>query len=152
MNDRHPVGKYVLAALPLILLSVLNVFAQGGPPGGPPPTNRTNAERLRQQDMSRREYQLRNFGKEPGAPKDSRQVEALMAQTEDDFNRIRLRAVDDGFRRLNGAGVGFKLFLVEHSTGKVAGSDDGARGSQVHANRDRISGAKRQQYGRSAAG
>ena len=38
--------------------------------------------------MSRREYQLRNFGTEPGAPKDRRQVEALMAQTEEDFNRI----------------------------------------------------------------
>jgi uncharacterized protein YdcH (DUF465 family) len=38
--------------------------------------------------MSRREYQLRNFGKEPGAPKDRRAVEALMAQTEEDFNRI----------------------------------------------------------------
>jgi hypothetical protein len=38
--------------------------------------------------MSRREWQLRNFGTEPDAPKDRRQIEALMAQTEEDFNRI----------------------------------------------------------------
>ena len=90
MNDRHTVGKYLLIALPLILLfGVLCPCARGGGPGGPPPTtNRVNTERQRQQDMSRREYQLRNFGKESGAPKDRRQVEALMAQTEEDFNRI----------------------------------------------------------------
>jgi hypothetical protein len=38
--------------------------------------------------MSSREWQLRNFGTEPNSPKDRRQVEALMAQTEEDFNRI----------------------------------------------------------------
>jgi len=81
-------SKYVLVALPLILFSVVPVFAQGGPPGGAAPVNRSNAARIRQQEMSRREYQLRNFGTEPGAPKDRRQVEALMAQTEEDFNRI----------------------------------------------------------------
>ena len=79
-------GKYALIALPLILLSVPSVSAQS--PGGPPPTNKVNAERMRQQEMSRREYDLRNFGNESTAPKDKRQVEALMAQTEEDFNRI----------------------------------------------------------------
>ena len=78
-------SKYVLIALPLILFSSLSVSAQSA---GPPPVNKVNAERVRQQEMSRREYQLRNFGTEPGAPKDKRQVEALMAQTEEDFNRI----------------------------------------------------------------
>lgn len=77
--------KIALIALPLFLLTAMPVFAQGGPP---PPSNRVNTERQRQQDMSRREYQLRNFGTEPGTPKDRRQVEALMAQTEEDFNRI----------------------------------------------------------------
>ena len=80
-------SKYVLTALPLILLSVLPVFAQSST-GAPPPSGRVNSERQRQQEMSRREYQLRNFGKESNAPKDRRQVEALMAQTEEDFNRI----------------------------------------------------------------
>ena len=76
-------SKYLL--IPLVLFSVSHVFAQGG---GPPPVNKVNAERMRQQDMSRREYELRNFGNESSAPKDKRQVEALMAQTEEDFNRI----------------------------------------------------------------
>ena len=78
-------SKYLLSALPLILCSALPVVAQGG---GPPPTNKVNSERMRQQEMSRREYDLRNFGNESSAPKDKRQVEALMAQTEEDFNRI----------------------------------------------------------------
>jgi hypothetical protein len=78
-------SKYALIALPLILLSVASVSAQSA---GPPPVNKVNAERMRQQDMSRREYDLRNFGNESTAPKDKRQVEALMAQTEEDFNRI----------------------------------------------------------------
>lgn len=78
-------GKYALIALPLILLSVPSVSAQSA---GPPPVNKVNAERMRQQEMSRREYDLRNFGNESTAPKDKRQVEALMAQTEEDFNRI----------------------------------------------------------------
>ena len=38
--------------------------------------------------MSQREWQLRNFGNEPGSPADRRRLEALMAQTEEDFNRI----------------------------------------------------------------
>lgn len=79
-------GKYALIALPFILLSAPSVSAQS--PSGPPPVNRVNTERMRQQDMSRREYELRNFGNESTAPKDKRQVEALMAQTEEDFNRI----------------------------------------------------------------
>jgi hypothetical protein len=47
-----------------------------------------NADRIRQQDISRREWQLRNFGNESVTPKDERQVKALMAQTEEDFTRI----------------------------------------------------------------
>ena len=87
MSDRHTIGKYLLIALPLILFSVLPVLAQT--PSGAPPTNRVNTERARQQEMSRREYELRNMGKEPAArPTDKRQIEALMAQTEEDFNRI----------------------------------------------------------------
>lgn len=79
------VSKYVLIALPLLLLSSTSVSAQSA---GPPPVSKVNAERVRQQEMSRREYDLRNFGNESNAPKDKRQVEALMAQTEEDFNRI----------------------------------------------------------------
>jgi hypothetical protein len=71
--------------LTLMLLFVPSVFAQKG---GPPPIDRSNAERIRQQDMSTREWQLRNYGKDSATPKDRRQIEALMKQTEEDFNRI----------------------------------------------------------------
>jgi hypothetical protein len=76
-------------ALILLLFFAAPVLSQSVPTGGPPPMDRrNNADRIRQQDMSRREYQLRNFGTQPGAPKDDRQLKALMAQTEEDFTRI----------------------------------------------------------------
>ena len=79
--------KYLFVALSLMLLFAAPAFSQSA--GSPPPIDRTtNAERVRQQDTSRREFQLRNFGNEPGGPIDRRQVEALMAQTEEDFTRI----------------------------------------------------------------
>lgn len=81
----------MLVRLTLILLFAAPVFAQNSP-GGPPPTGaKINTDRIRQQEMSSREYQLRNFGNERGAPKDQRQLKALMAQTEEDFNRILTR-------------------------------------------------------------
>src|SRR5262245_48649338 len=88
MSVRHAASKPLLIALPLIIFCVSPVFAQSSPPGPPPVDRRVNTDRLRQQEMSSREWQLRNFGKEPNTPKDKRQVEALMAQTEEDFNRI----------------------------------------------------------------
>lgn len=77
----------LLIAIPLLMFCVSPVFAQNSP--GPPAIDRrANTDRIRQQEMSSREWQLRNYGNEPNAPKDRRQVEALMAQTEQDFNRI----------------------------------------------------------------
>ena len=79
----------LMTALILLLLFAAPVFSQSSPPGGPPPMEqRVNADRIRQQDISRREWQLRNFGTEPVIPKDERQVKAIMAQTEEDFTRI----------------------------------------------------------------
>ena len=78
--------KHLLIAVALMFFTA-PVFAQTAP-AGPPPVNRSNAERVRQQDMSRREWQLRNFGNEPGGPADQRRLKALMAETEEDFNRI----------------------------------------------------------------
>lgn len=84
MDGRHTAGRFLLITLTFLLLAV-PVFSQSGPPQI---DKTTNAVRARQQSESRREYQLRNFGKEPNAPKDRRQIEALMAQTEEDFTRI----------------------------------------------------------------
>ena len=83
----HSASKYSLAAIPLLILFAVPALAQRVPTGGPP-VDRTNTDRLRQQEMSNREWQLRNFGYERNAPKDRRQLEALMQQTEEDFNRI----------------------------------------------------------------
>lgn len=77
----------ILGASLLLLALAPSVFAQQGP--GPPQIDRrVNPERARQQDMSKREWQLRNPGPPPEAPPDRRQLKALMAQTEEDFNRI----------------------------------------------------------------
>lgn len=78
--------KHLLIAVALMFFFAAPVFAQTAP--GPPPVNKVNTDRVRQQDMSQREWQLRNFGNEPGGPEDRRRLEALMAQTEEDFNRI----------------------------------------------------------------
>lgn len=83
----HNASKYSLIAIPLLMLFTVPILAQTVPAGGPP-VDRRNTERIRQQEMSNREWQLRNFGHEHNAPKDRRQIEALMAQTEEDFNRI----------------------------------------------------------------
>jgi hypothetical protein len=78
----------LMTALVLLLLFAAPVLSQAVPAGGPPPIDRQNADRIRQQDISRREYQLRNFGIEPGRPKDDRQLKAMMEQTQEDFTRI----------------------------------------------------------------
>jgi hypothetical protein len=85
MNGRHAASHSLLITLTLLLFAI-PIFSQTS--GSAPPIDKTNTERLRQQDESRREYQLRNFGTQPEAPKDRRQIEALMAQTDEDFKRI----------------------------------------------------------------
>jgi len=80
--------KNLFSALALLFFFAAPAFSQNPPGGPPPPEHRINTDRIRQQDMSRREWQLRNFGTEPGRPMDRRQLEALMAQTEEDFTRI----------------------------------------------------------------
>jgi hypothetical protein len=84
-------SRYSLVAIPLLLLASAPVFAQGVPTGPAPTIDKTNAVRARQQAESRREWQLRNFGTQPGGPKDKRQVEALLKQTAEDFDRILTR-------------------------------------------------------------
>ena len=71
----------------LLLVCAAPVLSQSIP-AGPPPIDKRNGERMRQQDMSRREYELRNFGNQPNRPKDDRQLKEMMAQTEEDFTRI----------------------------------------------------------------
>lgn len=85
-------SKYSLVAIPLLLLAAIPTFAQRTVPGAAPVIDKTNKVRARQQSESRREYQLRNFGRDLSNSSNSdRQLKALMAQTEEDFNRILTR-------------------------------------------------------------
>jgi hypothetical protein len=79
-------SRYSLIAIPLLFFAI-PVAAQG-PQSPPPVSTRVNTDRIRQQDISNREWQLRNFGNEPLKTKDRRELQALVAQTEEDFNRI----------------------------------------------------------------
>jgi CHAT domain-containing protein len=84
-------SRYSLVAIPLLLLVTTPVFAQRSAGGPAPSIDKTNAVRARQQQESRREWQLRNFGRQPNASKDPRQIEALLKQTAEDFDRILTR-------------------------------------------------------------
>jgi hypothetical protein len=86
MVGRHTTNQFVLITFTLLLFAAPALCQS---PASPPPvSSRVNTDRIRQQDISQREWQLRNFGTNPNAPKDRRQIEALMTQTGEDFNRI----------------------------------------------------------------
>ncbi|HEU4431975.1 MAG TPA: hypothetical protein VFR51_01175 [Pyrinomonadaceae bacterium] len=87
MNKRHAAGDCSSIGIILLLFATAPALAQR-PVSGPPPIDKhTNAARKRMQDESAREWQLRNFGN-PELTKDRRRLEALMAQTEEDFNHM----------------------------------------------------------------
>jgi hypothetical protein len=84
MNIQHTACKCSLIGIALLLFVAAPAFSQQPVS---PPLDRRSADRERLNEQSRREWQLRNFGN-PGAPPDRRRLEALMAQTEEDFNKI----------------------------------------------------------------
>jgi hypothetical protein len=73
----------VVFALPMAIA----IPMQGQSPQSQP-ENITNSERVRQQDMSKREWQLRNLGVEPPTNSNAKRANALMVQVEEDFKRI----------------------------------------------------------------
>jgi len=78
---------YFRSSLALIaVLFCLSASAEAQSVGQPADT--TNMERMRQQDMSSREYQLRNLGTAANKALDDRQKKALMTQVDQDFKRI----------------------------------------------------------------
>ena len=93
MNTQHTAVNWSLLRAHLIAIAILLAaaapsFAQR-PASGPPPIDKSsNRARERQQDMAQREWQLRNFGNPSATKEDRRRLEALMAQTEEDFNRM----------------------------------------------------------------
>lgn len=87
MNTKQTAVSYFLIAIALLFSVAVPTFAQR-PASGPPPIDKSsNRARERQQDMASREWQLRNFGN-PSVIKDKRRLEALMAQTDEDFTRL----------------------------------------------------------------
>ena len=102
-------------AIPLLMLIAGSALAQRPATGAPPVDQRVNTDRIRQQEMSRREWQLRNFGNEKNAPKDRRQLEALLDQTAEDFDRIL--TLHNEFARLLSAAKPIEYrFISEAST------------------------------------
>jgi len=87
MNIQHTPHPPMMMLIMVVMTLAFSTPALCQQPMGAP-EDHTNAERARQQEMSSREYQLRNFGTAPRAPLDKRQKEALMAQTQEDFTRI----------------------------------------------------------------
>ncbi len=87
MKKQHTAGNWSLIGIAILLSVAAPTLAQR-PVSGPPNIDKSNnAARKRMQDESAREWQLRNFGN-PELTKDKRRLEALMAQTEEDFNRM----------------------------------------------------------------
>lgn len=117
MNYKRTAGNYSLIGFAFLLLVAAPVFAQQRPGSAAPPVDRTNQARQRQQDMSRREWQLRNFGRNPNANKDSRQVKALMEQTEEDFNRILTR--HNEFARVLASTKPFDFHFITEATTEI---------------------------------
>ncbi len=87
MNTQHSAGKCSLLGIALLLTVAAPALAQRTTPGPPPIDKHSNRARQRQQDEASREWQLRNFGNS-AVTKDRRRLQALMAQTEEDFNRL----------------------------------------------------------------
>ena len=108
--------KDLFSALALMIFFAVPVFSQT-PSAHTRPSNRANAARVRQQNESRREYQLRNFGTEPGKPPDRRQLEALMAQTEEDFNRMLM--LHNEIARAITANKPIDYHFVSEATGEI---------------------------------
>jgi hypothetical protein len=115
MHEQHTAGRHSLIRIALLLFVAIPVLAQQPP--GPPPIDRANTERARQQEMSNREWQLRNFGNSPATPTDKRQLKALMAQTEEDFNRIL--TLHNEIARAISSNKAFDYHFISEATGEI---------------------------------
>jgi hypothetical protein len=116
MHNQQPTAKFALIGFILLLIAAVPTFAQR-PASGPPPIDKSsNRARERQQDMSAREWQLRNFGN-PSVVKDRRRLDALMAQTEEDFNRMLM--LHNEIARAITANKPIDYHFVAEATGEI---------------------------------
>lgn len=86
MKD-HPVNvaAKALGLIAAVFGIAIPIMAQQGSPR--PPTD-VDPARARFEDTSKREMQLRGLGNMPNKPADPKQLQALMAQVQQDFERI----------------------------------------------------------------
>ena len=79
-------GSLATAAISALWLGLFSLPVKAQLPSQPADT--TNPEKIRQQDQSAREMQLRNLSTQASLAIDPRRVEALAAEVEQDFQRI----------------------------------------------------------------
>ena len=116
MNKHHTAGNCSLIGIALLLSVAAPALAQR-PVSGPPPVDKhSSAARKRLQDASAREWQLRN-SVNPEATKDRRRLEALMAQTEEDFNRMLI--LHNEIARALTATKPLDFHFVSEATGEI---------------------------------
>ena len=114
MDHCSNVERFFVSAVGVLLVLATPVFCQQS---GPPPIDRSvNAERARQQDMSRREYQLRDLGVN-STKTDRKKLEALMAQTQEDFTRIL--TLHNDFVRLISSDRALDYHFVSEATTEI---------------------------------
>lgn len=116
MKHRHTAANCSLIGIVLLLTVATPALAQRSAAGPPPIDKHTNKARQRQQDEAGRAWQLRNFGN-PSVTKDRRRLEALMAQTEEDFNRM-LKLHNEIARAL-ATSKPLDLHFVSEATGEI---------------------------------
>ena len=116
MTKQHTAGYCSFIGLILLVSAAVPTLAQRSPSGPPPIDKHSNQARKRQQDNAAREWQLRNFGN-PALTKDRRRLEALMAQTEEDFNRL-LGVHNEIVRALAGTKP-LDFHFVSEATGEI---------------------------------
>lgn len=82
------------------------------------PVDITNRERVRQQEMSEREWELRNLANEPGkAGSDRKRAQAIVDQVEQDFKRIV--ALHNEFARSLSSGTPLDYTQVSEAAGEI---------------------------------
>lgn len=116
MKKQHTAGNYSLFGIVLLLSAAAPTLAQRPTPGPPPIDKHTNQARKRQQDEASRAWQLRNFGN-AAVTKDRRRLEALMAQTESDFNA--LLSLHNEIARVLAGSKPLDYHFVSEATGEI---------------------------------
>ena len=116
MTSQYPAAKFALIGFIILLPAAAPTFAQKSATGPPPIDKHSNRARERQQDTATREWQLRNFGN-PSVTKDRRRLEALMAQTEEDFTRMLM--LHNEIARAITANKPIDYHFVSEATGEI---------------------------------